>query len=144
MPEPIRVFLDSNVIFSACYKRESRFLELWNTPGILIITSLYAANEVRRNCQSEDQLKRLEALLDRIMMVSDAPQNALRPEIDLPAKDQPILASAVDAGAAFLVTGDKNHFAPWMNRPIKTWYGTLVIVEPSPFLDILELDRVNR
>lgn len=140
VPEPIRVFLDSNVIFSACYKCESRFLELWKFPGILIVSSLYVANEVRRNCLGEEQLKRLEALLEQTIMVSDAPQGALHPGIELPEKDRPILVSAIDAGAAFLITGDKNHFARWMNRPIKTRYGTLVIIEPGPFLDMLEFD----
>lgn len=138
MPEPVYVFLDSNVIFSAAYKCDSHFLELWSTPGIVVICSLYVANEVRRNCRNGDQLKRVEALLEQTIIVSDPLMDALPSGIDLPAKDLPILASAIDAGAAFLVTGDKNHFAQWMDRPIKTRHGNLIIMEPRPFLNLLK------
>jgi|SRR6185437_10520531 len=138
MPDPLYVFLDSNIIFSAAYKCDSGFLELWNTPGILVMSSLYAANEVRRNCRNEQHLKRLEALLEQTMIVSDPLQDALPSGIELPAKDRPILASAVNAGAAFLITGDRNHFAQWMNRPIKTRYGSLIIMEPRPFMNLLK------
>lgn len=144
MPEPVYVFLDSNIIFSAAYKDDSPFLELWSTPEIAVVSSLYAANEVRRNCRSEQQLKRLEILLSQTMMVSDASQNAIPSSIDLPEKDRPILASAIDAGAAFLITGDKNHFAQWMNRPIKTRHGMLIIMEPGPFLDLLDEGGLER
>ncbi len=137
MPDQIYVFLDANIIFSASYKSNSRFLELWTTPAIMVMTSLYAANEVRRNCRKQEQAQRLEALLDQTMIVSDPLQDGLPSGIQLPAKDRPILRSAIDARAAFLITGDKNHFGPWMNRPIKTHYGSLVIMEPGPFLDIL-------
>ena len=138
MPDPIYVFLDSNIIFSAAYKDDSPFLELWDTPGILVVSSLYAANEVRRNCRNEQHLKGLEALLEQTMIVSDPLQDALPSDIELPAKDRPILASAIDAGAAFLITGDKNHFAQWMNRPIKTRHGSLIIMEPRPFMELLK------
>jgi predicted nucleic acid-binding protein len=137
MPEQIYVFLDANVFFSASYKPDSIFLDFWRTPGILIATSRYAAQEVRRNCKDREHARRLELPLDQTMMVSDPLHAALPAAIVLPQKDQPILASAIDAGADFLITGDKNHFAAYMNRPIKTRYGRLLIMRPRPFLDMM-------
>ena len=82
MPDPIYVFLDSNIIFSAAYKDDSPFLELWDTPGILVVSSLYAANEVRRNCRNEQHLKRLEALLEQTMIVSDPFKTRCHPTLN--------------------------------------------------------------
>jgi hypothetical protein len=72
------------------------------------------------------------------MIVSDPLQDALPSGIDLPAKDRPILRSAIGARAAFLITGDRKHFGPWMNRAIKTHQGSLIIMEPGPFLDLIK------
>ncbi len=138
MPDRVYVFLDANVIFSASYKPNSRFLGIWRNPAILTMTSLYAAEEARRNCDSQQHMKRLEALLDQTAIVSDPLHDNLPAGTTLQAKDRPILASAIDAGAQFLVTGDRRHFGPWMNRPIKTRYGNLIILEPAPFLAILK------
>lgn len=138
MPERLYVFVDANVIFSASYKSLSRFLELWNMPAIVVMTSLYAADEARRNCTSKEHSQRLEALLGQTTMVSDAPPEVSPIEITLPEKDRPVLASAIDAGADFLITGDRRHFARWMNRPIRTRLGTLTIMEPGRFLERLK------
>jgi predicted nucleic acid-binding protein len=141
IPEDIYVFLDANVIFSASYRPDSSFLEFWRFPRITLVTSSYAVEEVRRNCRRGEHLRRLELLLDQTLIVSDPPYPILPAGIVLPPKDQPILASAIDAGAAFLITGDKNHFAPWMNRPIKTRHGSLVIMKPRPFLNLLSKNQ---
>lgn len=138
MHDRLAVFLDANIIFSASYKINSRFLEIWRTPAILAMTSHYAAEEARRNCDSQQHLKRLEALLNLTAIVSDPLRDELPAGLALPAKDRPILASAIDAGAQFLVTGDRRHFGPWMNRPIKTRYGSLTVLDPASFLARLE------
>jgi predicted nucleic acid-binding protein len=140
MPDVLRVFLDANILFSATHTPNHGFLRFWTTSEILAMTSLYAVRETRRNCKNQSQLQRLEILLERTVIVSDAPHNALPPGIDLPAKDVPILLAAINAGADVLVTGDKDHFSRWMNRPIKTRYGSLIIMRPRPFLDWLRDD----
>jgi len=137
MSERLRVFLDSNILFSATYKQNHDFLQFWTTPEIIAMTSLYAVRETRRNCNNEVQLRRLDILLEKTVIVSDASPDAVPPGIDLPAKDIPILAAAIDAGAHLLITGDKDHFSRWMNRPIRTCHGSIVIMKPRPFLDWL-------
>ncbi len=102
------------------------------------MTSLYAVRETRRNCKNQSQSERLEILLEQTVIVSDAPRNPLPPGIDLPAKDVPILAAAIDAGADLLITGDKDHFSRWMNRPIRTRHGSIIIMKPRLFLDWLQ------
>ena len=140
MPERLRVFLDSNILFSATYKQNHDFLRFWTTPEIIAITSLYAVRETTRNCNNEIQLRRLDILLEKTVTVSDASPNVVPPAIELPAKDMPILAAAIDAGADLLITGDKDHFSSWMNRPIRTRVGSLIIMRPRPFLDWLRDD----
>jgi uncharacterized protein len=137
MPERLHVFLDSNILFSATYKQNHGFLRFWTTPEIVAITSLYAVRETRRNCNNENQLGRLEILLEKTVIVSDASPNGVPLGIDLPAKDVPILAAAIDAGAHLLITGDKGHFSRWMNRPIKTRDGSILIMKPRTLLDWL-------
>ena len=41
----------------------------------------------------------------------------------------------MQAGADYLITGDRHHFSPWMNIPIQTSVGTLIVQEPAFFLD---------
>lgn len=135
MPERIYVFLDANVLFSASYKSHHFFLQFWSNPYVVSMTSLYAARETRRNCTSEDHLHRLEQLLEQTFLVSDALNRLPPEEIKLPSKDEPILAAAIQAGAHYLITGDKVHFSKWMNQPIKTVYGTITIMMPMPFLE---------
>jgi uncharacterized protein len=137
MPERLHVFLDSNILFSATYKQNHGFLRFWTTPEIVAMTSLYAVRETRRNCKNQSQSQRLEILLEQTIIVSDAPHDALPPGIDLPAKDMPILAAAINAGADLLITGDKDQFSHWMNRPIKTRLGSILIMRPRTLLDWL-------
>lgn len=125
-------FSTLNVIFSACYEPNHRFLEFWRISEILVLTSLYVVDEVRRNCESQQHSRRLEALLDQTMLVSDPIHDVLPAGVTLPAKDKPILAAAVDASADLLITGDKRHFGRWMNRPIQTRYGSLIIWSLAP------------
>ncbi|MBB6146061.1 putative nucleic acid-binding protein [Silvibacterium bohemicum] len=110
-------------------------------PEVQLVTSFYVVQEALRNCTSEDHTRRLESLLAATIIVSDALPGTLPPHIDLPTKDQPVLAAAMNAGADFLITGDKTHFAPWMNLPIETRHGILMITQPRTFLDYLKQRR---
>ena len=137
MPDFLRVFLDANVLFSASYKKGHEFLQFWREPAVVCVTSFYAADETRRNCVSAAHRDRLEALLEQTYLVSDATSYNLPARFSLPAKDQPILAAALQAGADFLVTGDTRHFAKWMGQPIPTRTGTLMILRPRRLLQVL-------
>lgn len=135
MPDLLRVFLDANVLFSAALKQTSRLRQFWQIRNAILMTSIYVADEARRNCVNADHLARLEALLEQTHFVSDAPHPTLPGRINLPAKDAPVLAAAMQAGADYLITGDRRHFRPWMNTPIQTSVGMLIIQEPTFFLD---------
>lgn len=135
MPDPLRIYLDANILFSASLKVNSRFLQFWKRRDLIPITSMYAADETRRNCVSEAHLARLESLLEQTHLVSDVPGANAPSGMVLPGKDVPILTAAVHAGADYLITGDTNHFGKWMNIPIRTHLGSLLIQEPGRFLD---------
>ncbi len=104
------------------------------------MTSMYVADEVHRNCVSEAHAARFAKLLNQTHLGSDVPGAFLPRGIVLPTKDSPILVAAAFAGADYLITGDKHHFGRWMNTPIRTHLGQLVIQEPSQVL----VDHKNR
>lgn len=141
MRENLRVFLDANVLFSASLKTATSFDRFWIMRDLVLLTSPYATDEVRRNCVHTAQSSKLERLLQQMHLVSDAPGGYLPSSIVLPPKGAPILSAAIHAGADFLVTGDRHHFRRWMNLPIQTHLGFLVIQEPARFLDE-HLDRL--
>lgn len=53
--------------------------------------------------------------------------------VELPAKDRPIVLSAIGADCSHLLTGDLKDFGRFMNQPDKT--GGVVIQTVSEFLD---------
>jgi len=139
--EALRVFLDANILFSASLKTHTSFDRFWLMRGLILLTSPYVADEARRNAVHGEQISKLESLLEQMHAVSDVPAGHLPSGILLPAKDAPVLAAAAHAGADFLITGDRHHFSRWMNLPIQTHLGILVIQEPARFLDE-HLDRL--
>jgi hypothetical protein len=112
------VFLDANVLFSAAYQLESNFLKLWRIPDVRLVSSVYAADEARRNLQGADQRDRLEELLRSAILVEALPGGQLPKGITLPAKDEPILLAALAANAT-LITGDWKHFGPYRNTAVE-------------------------
>lgn len=134
MPEPLRVFLDANILFSASHKADHRFLEFWRMRDLIPMASMYVADEVQRNCVNESHAARFAHLLSQTHLVSDVPGAFVPRGIVLPQKDAPILVAAVFAGADYLITGDKHHFGRWMNNPITTHLGQIIIQEPARFL----------
>jgi predicted nucleic acid-binding protein len=140
----LRVFLDANVLFSASSAPDHNFLRLWRDPNVVCITSFYVADEVRRNCVNASHRRRCESLLKQTHLVSGAADFQPPPRIILPVKDRPILAAAMQAGADYLITGDKAHFGKWMNEPGATRTATLIIMRPRPLLLLLESKRGQR
>lgn len=122
----MRIFLDANVLFSACLRDRSRqyaFFALARAGHCRLITSAYVLDETRRNL-AQKATPRLMVLdvLTRLIELSAAPPGdavSRMAQYGLPTKDAPILAAAIVAGADILVTGDRRHFGPLFGREIE-------------------------
>lgn len=125
-----RLFLDANVLFSAAYREGAGLLKLWALPETEVVTSGYAAEEARRNLETDAARVRLETVLRRTRIVPEAPDTPLPGSIELPEKDQPILPSAVAAGATHLITGDLRDFGSLLGKRA----GGVRVETPADFL----------
>ena len=126
-----RIFLDANVLFSAAYRSSAGVARLWKIEDAQLLSSTYAAHETRRNLQTSQQQARLEELLGDVTLVSDVllPED-LASSIDLPDKDQPILAGALAANATHLITGDRQHFGPYFGKSL----AGVLVMSPARYL----------
>ncbi len=126
------IFLDANVLFSAAYRPDAGLRRLWRLPGARLITSVYAAEEARRNLSNSEQRRELEELLGSVEVVPTATStdHPLFSTIELPDKDRPVLLAAIGAGATHLLTGDFRHFGPHYGKRIE---GVLVL-PPGEYL----------
>ena len=125
------LFLDANVLFSAAYSPDARLRLFWQIPSTRLVTSLYAAEEARRNLPKPDQRRRLELLVTVIKQVAEANPAILPTDVLLPEKDRPILAAAMASGATHLITGDRAHFGVWYGKKI----GSLTVLPPAAYVD---------
>jgi len=126
----LRIYLDSNVLFSASRDEPSRFANLWGLRDAAVVTSQYAVNEVSRNIKSREHRHQFEALLARTQFVSDADVRLIPPDTMLVGKDQPILAAAIAASVDYLLTGDKQHFTHLYAKTISGVH----VIGPADFL----------
>lgn len=126
------IFLDANVLFSTAYRTDAGLRRLWRLLGARLITSVYAAEEARRNLSNPEQRRELEELLDYVEVVPTAAStdHPLFWTIELPDKDRPVLLAAIGAGATHLLTGDFRHFGPYYGKRIE---GVLVL-PPGEYL----------
>ena len=140
----LRVFLDSNVIFSGLYSSKRApgiILEHFIKGKINVVVSQQVLEEVIRTIK-EKLPGALPAL--RRLLVNTPPEVRPDPSLEeikhwtgkLTVADAAILAAAVAAGPDYFVTGD-NHFLE--NRRIIEETG-LNIVTPAQFLELLEHD----
>lgn len=119
-----RVFVDANVLFSAAYRENAGSLRLWKLEDVEVTTSAYAAEEARRNLDAPDARSRLESLLARTRLVPEgSSEEPLPRDIQLAAKDEPILRSAIAANATHLLTGDVRDFGGLFGRRV---HGVLI------------------
>lgn len=121
------------MLFSAAYAPESLFLAMWRKRAIRLVTSDYVVQEVERNLPGGDCRQRLERLLANVEIVSSCGVEFL-PDvphmIELPEKDQPILAAAINARATHLITGDRRHFGKYFGKRIRG----VLIQTPAQYL----------
>jgi predicted nucleic acid-binding protein len=125
-----RVFLDANILVSACWRAESGLLALWQLPGVELLTSGYAIVEADRNVSNAEQRTRLHRLVQRVEIVDEPLPRRLPGGVAVPAKDVPILLAAIDSGATFLLTGDKDHFGKYYGREIQG----VMVLRPAAYL----------
>ena len=131
-----RLFLDANILFSAAYREGSPLHRLWDRKNAGLLTSGYAVLETERHLD-DDQRARLAELLKAVRIVAEAPARALPRQVVLRAKDVPILAAAVAAGATHLITGDRRDFGPHFGKKL----GGVLVVPPR---DNLSASRRRR
>jgi predicted nucleic acid-binding protein len=126
----LRIYLDSNVLFSASYIASSPYRNFWKLTQVTPVTSLYAVGEVIRHNVISSQRERFDELIARTERVSDADLGFVPQSIRLVEKDRPILAAAIAASADYLVTGDKSHFA----HLYSTRVSGVCVIHPTDFL----------
>ena len=125
-----RLFLDANVLFSAAYRAKSGLLLLWRVKRVTLLTSPYAIEEARRNLEDEIQrsrLRRLTRSVEKVQTISSQPL-----EIELPAKDEPILPAALAGRASHLIAGDWKHFGKFFGKKVMG----ILVLPPAQYLTI--------
>jgi predicted nucleic acid-binding protein len=123
-----RLFLDANVLFSAAYRPESGLVTLWKLNRVILLASSYAIEEAHRNLDDDDQRRRLAQLARKLESVRTLDSRPL--EIELPAKDEPILRAALAGHASHLITGDVKHFGRFFGQKIMG----ILVQSPSQYL----------
>lgn len=119
----IRLFLDSNVLFTAAHNPEGKaslVIELAAAGYWEVVTSAYCIAEARLNLDRKHPaaLGRLYEILGTVRLVPDVAGE--RCTLSLPEKDRPVFASAQRCKATHFLTGDRRHFGPYMNKPKDT------------------------
>lgn len=112
----VRVFLDANVLFSAAYRENAGLAVLWELRGTQLLTSAYAVQEAAANLREESQQSRLRYFANLVELADSGARMDRIAGIDLPDKDRPILAAAVEAKANYLLTGDIQHFGKYFGK----------------------------
>lgn len=135
----IRVFIDANVLFSASYKLDSPFRDLWKLKNVKPVISRYVLDEVSRNIKTAAHRLELDVLLTKTGFVSDADHRFLPADVQLEDKDRPILSAAVAASIEYLVTGDRNHFGSLYGTTI----ASVTILTPVEFLRLHRDRRID-
>jgi len=119
----IRLFLDSNVLFTAAYNPEGKaslVTELAVEGHWEVVSSAYCLAEARLNLERKHPaaLDRLSEILRAVRLVPDVAGE--RCTLPLPEKDRPVFATAQQGKATHFLTGDRRHFGPYMNKPKDT------------------------
>jgi predicted nucleic acid-binding protein len=132
------VFLDANVLFTAAYSPDglsALLIELGAAGRVALLTSPLAIVEAERNLAGKrpSALPAFERSLAAVRVVSEpAPADVerLTPR-EVSARDRPLLAAAIVAGATHFVTGDLADFGRWMGRQTHL---PLRVMTPRQFL----------
>jgi uncharacterized protein len=112
-----RFFLDANVIFTAVHNPDGNGRALFRLAArgrIELVSSRYALEEAARNIAVKfpECVRELNILVEGLLLVAEPRlgEIQLAAARGLPDKDVPILAAAIGARVAALVTGDRRDF----------------------------------
>lgn len=133
----IRLFLDSNVLFTAAHNPEGKaslVIELAVSGRWEVVTSAYCVAEARLNLEQKypTSLGRFEEMLRTVRLVPDVAGE--RYALSLPEKDRPVFGAAHRCKATHFLTGDRRHFGSYMNKP-KVTMG-IVVQTVGDFLSV--------
>ena len=126
----MRVFLDANMLISATHAGSlARRLVRWIVHEAEGITNDYALDEARKNLAKRypERLADLDALAGSLMIIN---HTVPAPDVDLRAKDVPILIGAIASKATHLLTRDQRDFGPFFGNTIQG----VRIVSPDQFI----------
>jgi predicted nucleic acid-binding protein len=135
--EKLKVFLDSNVLFSAAYsgKEKSRSYLFFELQDIGII-EIYISNLVKFESINNIKIKRpeksnfLNELLSKVIIIEDV--YIYYDDIkSLPENDRIILSSAAYHNIDFFITGNTKDFSPFYNKKLSN----TLILTPKNFLE---------
>lgn len=148
MPKPeLRVFLDTNVIFSGLYSSQGTpgaILKHFVEGHISVVVSQQVLEEVIRTMKEKlpealPALKRFLVNAPPEVGADPSPEAIQRWTKEIHPADAAILAAAIAAKPDYFVTGD-NHFLE--NQTVMEKAG-LNIVTPAQFLKLLEPDNIS-
>jgi predicted nucleic acid-binding protein len=112
-----RFFLDANVIFTAAHNPDGNSRALFRLAAqqqLELVSSRYALEEAARNIAVKfpECVAEFNTLIAGLLLVAEPSQAEIQLAATrfLPDKDVPILAAAIAARAAALVTGDRRDF----------------------------------
>ena len=127
----MRIFLDANILFSAAYSDSAvrRLVKDLCETSCSLVADPYVLEEALRNLE----VHRPEAVVwlhdfsrSLTIVVTNRSSREIPPDIRLPDKDIPVLATALGAGCDILATGDSRHFGPLFGKT----FGRLTILSP--------------
>jgi predicted nucleic acid-binding protein len=139
MAQPLRVFLDANILFSACRSAGAirHLLQMLEAAQHVLVADTYVAEEARRNLVAKgppDSPAVLEALLLRVSVASMQSGRPVKLDLQwLAEKDRPVLLAAMALECDVLVTGDKAHFGVAYGQV----YGGARICSPAQLFEML-------
>lgn len=133
-----RIFVDTNVFFSAFYSPDSppgMILRMMLDSRVMVVISRQVLGELVRAFKAKlpGALPALKKLLESapLEVVDDpAPRRASKWEANLQDADASIFAAAIDAGVDYFITGD-NHFL--RNEKLKA-DSRITIISPSDYM----------
>jgi predicted nucleic acid-binding protein len=141
----MRIFLDANILFSAGKSAGAMrgFLEVLRSSGHTLVADAYVVEEARRNLEAKfsASLEDFEVLLHHLEFSATLrcfPPPGFNPE--LPEKDRPVLAAAIQRRCDVLLTDDKTHFGPLYGKNL----GGVTIHSPAGLAKHLSDEATDR
>jgi predicted nucleic acid-binding protein len=113
----MRIFLDANILFSGGKSAGAMrgFLEVLKASGHTLVVDAYVVEEARRTLEAKFPAMLTDFEVSLHLFESSATLRCFLPAglvSELPEKDRPVLADAIQRRCDVLLTGDKTHFGP--------------------------------